>query len=148
MSRMQRLRELGRKRGNWDLTLSCSPLFLIAQSSQPVPGWLDLVRVDERLKFGKGGRQREECIMSGTKFLGLLIGASLLFGFEPIAEATPMAAPPRVVEMSAFSGNVAQAFLGIERRHARRVERRARRHERREARRIYRHERRERRRAR
>ena len=84
--------------------------------------------------------------MTRSKILGLLIGASLLFGFEPFAEAAPMVASPSTVELSAFSGNVAQAFLGIERRHARRVERRARRHERREARRVYRHERRERRR--
>ena len=81
--------------------------------------------------------------MTGSKILGLAIGASLLFGFEPIANATPMAAPPSAFEMSAFSGNVAQAFLGIERRHARRIERRAHRHARRVERRVHRHERRE-----
>ena len=81
--------------------------------------------------------------MTGSKILGLAIGASLLFGFGAIANATPMAAPPSAFEMSAFSGNVAQAFLGIERRHARRVERRAHRHARRVERRVHRHERRE-----
>ncbi len=81
--------------------------------------------------------------MTSFKIVGLVIGASLLLGFEPIAEATPMAAPPRVVELSAFSGNVTQVLLGIERRHARRVERRVHRHERRMERRVHRHERRE-----
>ena len=46
-----------------------------------------------------------------------------------------MAAPPSVVETSAFSGNVTQVLLGIERRHARRMERRVHRHERRTERR-------------
>ena len=32
--------------------------------------------------------------MTGSKILGLAIGASLLFGFGAIANATPMAAPP------------------------------------------------------
>ena len=44
--------------------------------------------------------------MTRSKILGLALGASLLLGYEPIAEATPMAAPPSVVETSAFSGNV------------------------------------------
>ncbi len=69
--------------------------------------------------------------MKRNKVLGLMIGASLLLGDAVIAEATPMAARPSAVEMSAFSGNVVQAFLGIGRRHVRRVERRAYRHERR-----------------
>jgi hypothetical protein len=69
--------------------------------------------------------------MKRNKVLGLMIGASLLLGDAVIAEATPMASAPSAVEISAFSGNVAQAFLGIGRRHARRVERRAYRHERR-----------------
>ena len=80
--------------------------------------------------------------MTGSKILGLAIGASLLFGFEPIANATPMATPPSAFEISAFSGNVAQAFLGIERRHARRVSV-AHRHARRVERRVHRHEHRE-----
>ena len=63
--------------------------------------------------------------MERNKVLGLMIGASLLLGDVGIAEATPTAARPSAVEMSAFSGNVAQAFLGIGRRHVRRVERRA-----------------------
>ena len=69
--------------------------------------------------------------MTRSKILGLALGASLLLGYEPIAEATPMAAPPSVVETSAFSGNVTQVLLGIQRRHERRVERRVHRHERR-----------------
>ena len=80
--------------------------------------------------------------MTRSKNLGLALGASLLLGYEPIAEATPMAAPPSVVETSAFSGNVTQALLGIERRHERRVERCVHRHERRVERRVHRHERR------
>jgi hypothetical protein len=38
--------------------------------------------------------------MTKIKFLGMAIGASvlLLFGYEPIAEATPMAAPLSKVE--------------------------------------------------
>jgi len=39
--------------------------------------------------------------MTGIKILGLAIGASLLlFGYEPIAEAMPMAAPLSKVEAS------------------------------------------------
>jgi hypothetical protein len=56
---------------------------------------------------------------------------SAILAYEPIAEATPRAAPPSVVETSAFSGNMTQVLLGIERRHERRVHR----HERREIRR-------------
>jgi hypothetical protein len=48
-----------------------------------------------------------------------------------------MPAPPRAVELSSFSGGLTQAFLGIERREARRVNR----HERREVRRVNRRER-------
>ena len=62
--------------------------------------------------------------MTRSKILGLALGASLLLGYEPIAEATPMAASPSVIETSAFSGNVTQVLLGIQRRHERRVERR------------------------
>jgi hypothetical protein len=40
--------------------------------------------------------------MTRSKILGLGLGASLLLGYDPIAEATPMAAPPSVVETSAF----------------------------------------------
>ena len=81
--------------------------------------------------------------MTRSKILGLALGASLLLGYEPIAEATPMAAPPSVVETSAFSGNVTQVLLGIQRRHERRVERRVHRQVRRAERRVHRHERRE-----
>jgi hypothetical protein len=76
--------------------------------------------------------------MTRFKILGLALGASLLLGFEPIAEATPMAAPASVFGLSAFSGNVTQVLLGIERRHERRVERRVHRHERRTERRVHR----------
>ncbi|KAB2853124.1 MAG: hypothetical protein F9K41_14010 [Sphingopyxis terrae] len=61
--------------------------------------------------------------MSRTKFLGLLIGASLLLGFEPVAEATPAAAPPSAVGFSNWDGQVVQA--GHARRVARRTTRRA-----------------------
>ncbi len=81
--------------------------------------------------------------MARSKILGIALGASLLLGIEPTAMAAPIAAPPPANELSAISGHVTKTFLGIERRHARRVERRAYRHERREARRGYRYERRE-----
>ena len=81
--------------------------------------------------------------MTRSKIIGLAIGASLLLGYEPIAKAMPMAAPPSVVETSAFSGNVTQVFLGIGRRHERRVERRVHRQERRVERRVHRQVRRD-----
>ena len=81
--------------------------------------------------------------MNGYKILGLAFGASLLLGYGPIAEAMPIAAPPSVVGASAFSGNVTQVFLGIERRHERRVERRVHRQERRTERRFHRQVRRD-----
>ena len=61
--------------------------------------------------------------MTGYKILGLAIGASLLFGYEPIAQAAPMAASPSVVEMSASDGLVVKTFYA--RRVARRTTRRA-----------------------
>ena len=81
--------------------------------------------------------------MTLAKIFAFVVGASLLFGFGPMAAATPLAAPPETFGTSASSGVVTQALLGIERRHERRVERRTHRHERREARRGHRHERRE-----
>jgi hypothetical protein len=62
--------------------------------------------------------------MTKIKFLGLAICASvLLFGYEPIAEATPMAAPLSKVETS--TGVVVQhAYYGHARRTTRRVVRR------------------------
>jgi|SoiMethySBSTD1v2_1073268.scaffolds.fasta_scaffold2681685_1 hypothetical protein len=67
--------------------------------------------------------------MSRTKIVGLAIGASLLFlGYQPIAKATPMAAPLNTVESS--NSNVIQAriYHGVAvrstRRHVRRAVRR------------------------
>ncbi len=64
--------------------------------------------------------------MAPKKIFGLLIGASMLCGFEPIAEASPMAAPPSAVEMSASTGIVVQArvYHGVARRTTRRHVRR------------------------
>lgn len=66
--------------------------------------------------------------MIRNKTLGLLIGASLLIGYEPVAEALPTAAPSNTVEMSAYTGAVVQEARVV-RRVARRTSRRvARRH--------------------
>ena len=62
--------------------------------------------------------------MTRKKILGLLIGASLLIGYEPIAEAMPVAAPSNAVEMSDFAGTVVQK-AAVVRRVARRTTRRA-----------------------
>jgi len=63
--------------------------------------------------------------MTRTQILGLAIGATLLFGYEPIAEATPMAAPPAVV-ISNSDGLVVQAVTraGVAHRSTRRTARR------------------------
>ena len=66
--------------------------------------------------------------MTKIKILGLAISASfLLFGYEPIAEATPMAAALSKVETS--TGAVVKAYYhrtarGVARRTTRRVVRR------------------------
>ena len=66
--------------------------------------------------------------MTKIKILGLAIGASfLLFGYEPIAEATPMAAP--LSKVKASTGAVVKAYYhpvarGTARRTTRRVVRR------------------------
>jgi hypothetical protein len=62
--------------------------------------------------------------MSRLKILGLAICASfLVFGYEPIAEATPMAAQlSKAVEAS--PGVVVKARYGVARRTARRTTRR------------------------
>jgi hypothetical protein len=66
--------------------------------------------------------------MTRKKALGLLIGTSLLIGYEPVAEAVPVAAPLNAVEMSASTGAVIQQARVV-RRVARRTTRRvARRH--------------------
>ena len=62
--------------------------------------------------------------MTRKKILGLLIGASLLIGYEPIAEAMPVATPSNAVEMSDFTGAVVQK-AAVVRRVARRTTRRA-----------------------
>jgi hypothetical protein len=65
--------------------------------------------------------------MTRTRILGVLIGVTLLFDYEPIAQAAPMATSPSVIEMSASNGPVANAYYA--RRVARRTTRRtARRH--------------------
>ncbi|HXY59811.1 MAG TPA: hypothetical protein VEH76_14680 [Methylocystis sp.] len=67
---------------------------------------------------------------SGT-FLGLLIGASLLIGYEPVAEAMPAAAPGNATEISSADGLVVKTLTraGIHHRTVRRTSRRvARRH--------------------
>ena len=68
--------------------------------------------------------------MTRIKILGSAIGASLLlFGYEPIAEATPMAAPLSTVKASTGSFVVqARVYHGVAvrttRRHVRRAVRR------------------------
>ena len=65
--------------------------------------------------------------MTMSKILGLAIGVSLLFGYEPVAEATPMAVPPSAVDMSASNGLViqqARVYHGVARRTTRRHVRR------------------------
>jgi hypothetical protein len=62
--------------------------------------------------------------MTRKKILGLLIGASLLIGYEPVAEAMPVATPSNAVEMSDSTGAVVQQ-AAVVRRVARRTTRRA-----------------------
>jgi len=62
--------------------------------------------------------------MTRKKILGLLIGASLLIGYEPVAEAMPVATPSNAVEMSDSTGAVVQK-AAVVRRVARRTTRRA-----------------------
>jgi len=64
--------------------------------------------------------------MAPKRVFGLLIGASMLCGYEPLAEAAPMATPPSAVEMSASTGVVIQARVhhGVARRTTRRHVRR------------------------
>jgi hypothetical protein len=61
--------------------------------------------------------------MTRKKILGLLIGASLLIGYEPVAEAMPVATPSNAVEMSGSIGAVVQQARVV-RRVARRTTRR------------------------
>jgi hypothetical protein len=67
--------------------------------------------------------------MNRIKFLGLAIGASLLFfGYQPIAQATPMGAPLSTVESSTSNVVQARVYHGAAvrttRRHVRRAVRR------------------------
>ncbi len=67
--------------------------------------------------------------MNWYKILGLAIGVSLLFGYEPSAEAAPVSVPSRAV-ISNSDGIVVQAVTAVgvahrsTRRTARRVNRR------------------------
>lgn len=61
--------------------------------------------------------------MKRNQILGLLIGASLLVGYEPVAEAVPAAIASSVVYTPASDGLVVQAYVA--RRVARRTTRRA-----------------------
>lgn len=64
--------------------------------------------------------------MTRKQVLGFAVGASLLFGFDPIAEAVPLAASSNALEMSASTGIVVQARVvrRVARRTTRRVVRR------------------------
>jgi hypothetical protein len=62
--------------------------------------------------------------MTRKIILGLLIGASLLIGYEPVAEAMPVATPSNAVGMSDSTGAVVQQ-AAVVRRVARRTTRRA-----------------------
>jgi hypothetical protein len=64
--------------------------------------------------------------MSRTRIVGFAIAASLLFGYEPAAEAAPLAAPPSSVGISDSDGLVVQALTrwGVARRTTRRTARR------------------------
>jgi hypothetical protein len=65
--------------------------------------------------------------MSQRKVLGLMVGASLLFGYEPVAEAMPMAiaAPGNVIEAyGSDTPAITKAYYGVARRTARRTTRR------------------------
>lgn len=69
--------------------------------------------------------------MIQSRFFRLAFGALMLLGFEAAANATPMAAAPSVVGLTASSGQVIQVTVGMERRGARRSERQVHRYERR-----------------
>ncbi|MGJ0392649.1 MAG: hypothetical protein ACR650_07805 [Methylocystis sp.] len=80
--------------------------------------------------------------MIQSRFFAQAFGALMLLGFEAAAAATPMAAAPSVIGLSASSGHIIEAAAGMERREARRVERRVHRYERRGERYAHRAERR------
>jgi hypothetical protein len=64
--------------------------------------------------------------MKAGRVLGLLIGASLLVGFEPVAEAMPAAGPATAPELSVGDGLVVKTVtaVGVAHRSARRTARR------------------------
>jgi len=63
--------------------------------------------------------------MANAKILGLLIGASLLIGYEPAVEAMPAATLANPQAISNSDGLIAQAYVrGVARRTTRRVVRR------------------------
>lgn len=68
--------------------------------------------------------------MQRKQILGLFIGASLVIGFEPVAQAMPAATPGSAVEVGVSNGPIVQVVTraGVvhrsTRRTARRVERR------------------------
>lgn len=64
--------------------------------------------------------------MTRTKLLGLLIGASLLIGFEPLAEAAPVSIPGASSEITVSDGLAVKAVTraGVAHRSARRTTRR------------------------
>jgi hypothetical protein len=63
--------------------------------------------------------------MTRIKILGLAIGASLLLAYQPIANATPMAAPLSKAEASTVNSVVqARIHHGVAIRHERRAVRR------------------------
>jgi hypothetical protein len=90
----------------------------------------EIARFAKRDAGGRGEWPRplnikEELTMTRIKFLGLAIGASLLLAYQPIANATPMAAP--LIKAEASTGNfVVQARIhhGVAIRHERRAVRR------------------------
>jgi hypothetical protein len=75
--------------------------------------------------------------MTKSKSLSVMLGAIILIGLASVATATPIASIPSV-GLSATAVHTE----GMERREARRVERRVHRHERRSERYVHRHERR------
>lgn len=64
--------------------------------------------------------------MTCTKLLGLLIGASLLVGYEPLAEAAPASLPGTSSEMTVSDGLVVKTVTaaGVAHRSTRRTTRR------------------------
>jgi hypothetical protein len=64
--------------------------------------------------------------MGKKQLLGLVVGASLLVGYEPAVEAMPVSRPTAPAELSASDGLIVKAVTasGASRRQSRRVSRR------------------------